>query len=224
MMKGVLFDLDGVITDTAKFHFAAWSRLAKEELDVELPSSFETELKGVSRIDSMNRILKFANKTNDFSDDEVGIMAAKKNGVYLKEIEKLTSKDILPGIENLLDSLAANNVLLSVASASKNAPFILKKLGLFDRFDAIANPENVSNGKPAPDIFIEAAKQINVDPRECVGLEDAVAGVEAINASGAVSIGIGDAQELHEADTVVPVTSDLSFMLLDQTFGEYYKR
>ncbi|ANZ70511.1 beta-phosphoglucomutase [Pediococcus claussenii] len=223
-MKGVLFDLDGVITDTAKFHFAAWSRLAKEELDVELPSSFETELKGVSRIDSMNRILKFANKTNDFSDDEVGIMAAKKNGVYLKEIEKLTSKDILPGIENLLDSLAANNVLLSVASASKNAPFILKKLGLFDRFDAIANPENVSNGKPAPDIFIEAAKQINVDPRECVGLEDAVAGVEAINASGAVSIGIGDAQELHEADTVVPVTSDLSFMLLDQTFGEYYKR
>lgn len=223
-MKGVLFDLDGVITDTAKFHFAAWSRLAKEELDIELPSSFETELKGVSRIDSMNRILKFANKANDFSDDEVATMAAKKNGVYLKEIEKLTSKDILPGIENLLDSLSANNVLLSIASASKNAPFILKKLGLFDRFDAIANPENVANGKPAPDIFIEAARQISVDPKECVGLEDAVAGVEAINASGAVSIGIGDAQELHEADTVVPATSDLSFMLLDQTFGECRKR
>ena len=222
-MKGVLFDLDGVITDTAKFHFKAWSKLAKDKLDVELPASFETELKGVSRIDSMVKILEFAGKKDDFSDDQIAQMAAEKNDFYLKEIDKLTKKDILPGIENLLDSLLANNILLSVASASKNAPYILRKLGLYDSFDAIANPDNVAHGKPAPDIFIEAAKQINVDPKDCVGLEDAVAGVQAINDSGAVAVGIGDADELKDAAEVVPSTKDLSYMLLKETFDKYHE-
>ncbi|WP_353989748.1 beta-phosphoglucomutase [Pediococcus argentinicus] len=223
-MKGVLFDLDGVITDTAKFHFKAWSKLAKDKLDVDLPASFETELKGVSRIDSMNKIIEFSGKQADFSEAEVAEMAAAKNDFYLKEIDKLTQKDILPGIENLLDALSANNILLSIASASKNAPFILKKLGLFERFDAIANPENVEHGKPAPDIFIEAANQIHVDPKECVGLEDAVAGVQAINDAKAVSVGIGNAEELNQADVVVKSTADLSYMLLDQAYGEHRKR
>lgn len=217
-MQGVLFDLDGVITDTARFHFKAWSRLAKEKLNVTLPASFESDLKGISRIDSMNRILKFAGMENEYTAEEVNELAQTKNELYLNEISKLTQADILPGIENLLDELAANHVKLSVASASKNAPFILEKLGLKQQFDAIANPAKVKHGKPAPDIFIEAANQIHLTPQQCVGIEDAKAGVEAIKAAGAVAIGVGDADELHEADSVVGNTSELTYSVLKQAF------
>ncbi len=217
-MQGVLFDLDGVITDTARFHFKAWSRLAKEKLNVTLPASFESDLKGISRIDSMNRILKFAGMENEYTAEEVNELAQTKNELYLNEISKLTQADILPGIENLLDELAANHVKLSVASASKNAPFILEKLGLKQQFDAIANPAKVKHGKPAPDIFIEAANQIHLTPQQCVGIEDAKAGVEAIKAAGAVVVGVGDADELHEADSVVGNTSELTYSVLKQAF------
>lgn len=217
-MQGVLFDLDGVITDTARFHFKAWSRLAKEKLNVTLPASFESDLKGISRIDSMNRILKFAGMENEYTAEEVNELAQTKNELYLNEISKLTQADILPGIENLLDELAANHVKLSVASASKNAPFILEKLGLKQQFDAIANPAKVKHGKPAPDIFIEAANQIHLTPQQCVGIEDAKAGVEAIKAAGAVAVGVGDANELHEADSVVGNTSELTYSVLKQAF------
>ncbi|GEL15334.1 beta-phosphoglucomutase [Pediococcus cellicola] len=217
-MQGVLFDLDGVITDTARFHFKAWSRLAKEKLNVTLPASFESDLKGISRIDSMNRILKFAGMKNEYTAEEVNELAQTKNELYLNEISKLTQADILPGIENLLDELAANHVKLSVASASKNAPFILEKLGLKQQFDAIANPAKVKHGKPAPDIFIEAANQIHLTPQQCVGIEDAKAGVEAIKAAGAVAVGVGDANELHEADSVVGNTSELTYSVLKQAF------
>lgn len=217
-MQGVLFDLDGVITDTARFHFKAWSRLAKEKLNVTLPASFESDLKGISRIDSMNRILKFAGMENEYTAEEVNELAQTKNELYLNEISKLTQADILPGIENLLDELAANHVKLSVASASKNAPFILEKLGLKQQFDAIANPAKVKHGKPAPDIFIEAANQIHLTPQQCVGIEDAKAGVEAIKAAGAVAVGVGDADELHEADSVVGNTSELTYSVLKQAF------
>ncbi|WP_412988902.1 beta-phosphoglucomutase [Pediococcus siamensis] len=217
-MQGVLFDLDGVITDTAKFHFKAWSRLAKEKLNVELPKSFESDLKGISRLDSMNRILKFAGLEAQYSDAEVNQFAQAKNELYLNEISKLTQADILPGIENLLDELAANGVKLSVASASKNAPFILEKLGLRQQFDAIANPAKVNHGKPAPDIFIEAANQIHVDPEQCVGIEDAKAGVEAIKAAGATAVGVGSTMDLNEADVVVADTSKLTYAVLEEAF------
>ncbi len=214
-MQGVLFDLDGVITDTAKFHFKAWSRLAKEKLGVTLPASFESDLKGISRIDSMNRILKFAKMENKYSADEVDAMAQYKNELYLKEIGKLTQTDIFPGIENLLDELAVNKVKLSVAS---NAPFILEKLGLREQFDAIADPAKVAHGKPAPDIFLEAAAKIDVDPTKCVGIEDAKAGVEAIKSAGAVAVGVGDSNDLKEADSVVASTEELTYSVLEQAF------
>mgnify|MGYP003362164869 CR=1 FL=1 len=217
-MQGVLFDLDGVITDTAKFHFKAWSRLAKEKLGVVLPASFESDLKGISRIDSMNRILKFAKMADKYSAAEVDTMAQYKNDLYLKEIGKLTQADILPGIENLLDELAANKVKLSVASASKNAPFILEKLGLRQQFDAIADPAKVAHGKPAPDIFLEAAAKINADPTQCVGIEDAKAGVQAIKAAGAIAVGVGNPSDLAEADTVVASTEELTYSVLALAF------
>lgn len=125
-MKGAIFDLDGVITDTAKFHFAAWSQLASEKLGLKLPASFETELKGISRIESLERILDFGGLRDKYTAEQVEELAAEKNGYYLKAIDTLTKDDILPGITRLIGELKEHDVKLSVASASKNAPVILK--------------------------------------------------------------------------------------------------
>ncbi|HIZ96225.1 MAG TPA: beta-phosphoglucomutase [Candidatus Ligilactobacillus excrementavium] len=221
-MKGVLFDLDGILTDTAKFHFAAWSRLAQEELGVILPAEFESELKGVSRVDSLVRIMDYAGIMNNYSPAEIKKLANKKNDYYVKAISSLTREDILPGITEFLDELTEHQVACAIASASKNAPLILKNLGLSDYFAAIADPAKVAHGKPAPDIFLAAADTLGIDPKECVGIEDAVAGVTAIKASGALAIGVGDTQELKEADIVVPTTNELDYKLLTQTFAKKY--
>lgn len=222
-MKGVLFDLDGVITDTAKLHFKAWSKLAQDELQITLPTSFENELKGISRLDSINRILDYADLKNKFSSEQINGFLDKKNDYYTKEADKLTKDDIFPGITNLLNELKSANILLSIASASRNAPNVLKKIGLLNMFDAIADPQNVKHGKPAPDIFIEAAHQIGLQPEECVGLEDAPAGVASIKSAHEIAIGIGDSSELSAADKVIPSTSDLSISLLNDVYNKNAK-
>ncbi|KRN98781.1 beta-phosphoglucomutase [Companilactobacillus kimchiensis] len=218
-MKGVLFDLDGVITDTAQLHFKAWSAVAKNDLDISLPANFENDLKGISRTDSINRILDFAGKADQFSSAEIETMLDKKNTYYLKEMDKLDNNDIFPGITNLLDQLKQAGILLSIASASKNAPAVLTKIGLIDKFDAIADPSKVAHGKPAPDIFIEAARKINLDPHECIGLEDAAAGVQSIKSANAIAVGIGNSSVLSKADKVVPSTDYLSLSLLENVYN-----
>lgn len=222
-MQGAVFDLDGVITDTARYHFAAWCQLAKEKLGLDLPAKFEIELKGVSRIDSLKKILEYDNMLDKYSDEQIQDLAAEKNGYYLKAIEDLSEKDILPGIPELIDQLKEHNVKMSLASASKNAPAILKKLGLFDAFDAIADPSKVEHGKPAPDIFLAGAAAVDLKPSECVGVEDAVAGVQAIKDAGMTAVAVGDAAELGKADTVVPTTADFSYDLFEKTFEKAHK-
>lgn len=217
-MQGAVFDLDGVITDTAKFHFAAWSKLAKENLDIELPAEFETELKGVSRIDSLKKILEYGHKLDQYTEAEIEELAAKKNGYYLEAIEDLSKDDILPGITELIAQLKEHNIKMSLASASKNAPAILTKLGLLDAFDAIADPAKVAHGKPAPDIFIAGAEAIDLKPSQCVGVEDAVAGVQAVKDAGMVAVAVGDATELAKADVVVPTTADFNYDLFEKTY------
>lgn len=217
-MKGAIFDLDGVITDTAKFHFAAWSQLASEKLGLKLPASFETELKGISRIESLERILDFGGLRDKYTAEQVEELAAEKNGYYLKAIDTLTKDDILPGITRLIGELKEHDVKLSVASASKNAPVILKKLGLFDKFDAIADPSKVEHGKPAPDIFLAGARAVSLDPKDCVGVEDAVAGVDAIKAANMTAVAVGDPEELGKADAVVPTPDDFSYALFEETW------
>jgi len=218
-LKGVLFDLDGVITDTAKLHFNAWSKLAQDELGVTLQKSFENDLKGISRTDSINRILKYAKLTNKFNHKQIETLLNKKNEYYTTEANKLTKNDIFPGITNLLNELKSAGILLSIASASRNAPAVLKKIGLLNMFDAIADPQNVKHGKPAPDIFIEAAHQIGLNPEECVGLEDAPAGVQSIKSAHAIAIGIGNNAELSAADKVIPSTNNLSISLLNNVYN-----
>lgn len=218
-MEGVLFDLDGVITDTAKFHFSAWCVLAREKIGVELPADFEADLKGVSRLESLQRIIHFAGKTGVYSEAQIQTFATEKNTNYLKLINSLTKADILPGIKALLDELQQHGVKLAVASASNNAPIILDKLGLTAYFDTLVDPQQIKNGKPAPDIFLAAAQQLGIAPEHCVGLEDSIAGMTAINAAHIVSVLIGDSAEFPEADWVVSTTKSLSYDLLQKAYG-----
>lgn len=205
MLKAILFDLDGVITDTAKFHFLAWKELA-EELEIEIDEEFNEGLKGVDRYNSLLKILKHGNKTID--DEKIEKLMEKKNSVYLKMISTLTKNDILPGIENYILELRNEDIKIAIASASKNAPYILEKLGIIDLIDFIADPQKVKNSKPYPDIFLEAAKGVNVNIEECIGVEDSQAGIQSIKAAGCKSIGIG--KDLIGSDLKLNDTKELS--------------
>ncbi|MFR0585132.1 beta-phosphoglucomutase [Lactobacillus porci] len=209
IMKGALFDLDGVIADTAVYHFAAWRKLIKDHFDRELPDELEIETKGVSRQDSLKAILNYLQI--EVSDEEFDQLCAEKNAAYVESLQALTPKDILPGIADLLSQLQDNNVKIALASASKNGPFILEKLGLNKVFAAVADPSKIAHGKPAPDIYLAAAAALDLQPSDCVGFEDAVAGVAAINAAKIVSVGIGSADELSQADLRFDQTADVSY-------------
>lgn len=219
-MKGVLFDLDGVIADTAVFHFAAWRKLIQDHFQADLPDALEEKTKGVSREDSLKVILDYLNI--EVSEEAFTALAAEKNDAYVATLEELTPDHILPGIADLIAEFRAAGLKLALASASKNGPIILEKLGLAAVFDAIADPSKVAQGKPAPDIFLAAAQALALQPSECVGLEDSVAGVEAINAAKMVSIGIGGA-ELSQASKRFDQTADLSYQAIKAAWEENHK-
>ena len=208
-MKGALFDLDGVIADTSVYHFKAWQKLVAGNFHQQLPAEFEEKTKGVSRGDSLKVILSYLNV--QVTSTEFDKLAAEKNDVYRDFLGKLTPANILPGISQLLIDLKSNGYRLALASASLNAPLILDKLDLSTDFDAIADPSQVAAGKPAPDIFLAAAAAINVPIEDCLGIEDSIAGIQAINAAHALSIGIGSAENLKNTDLLVPNTAALTY-------------
>lgn len=216
-MKGALFDLDGVIADTAVYHFAAWRNLVKKHFKAGLPDSLEEKTKGVSREDSLRVILNYLNL--EVSEEELATLAAEKNQAYVEALDDLTEADILPGIAQLIKDFRANNIKLALASASKNGPLILEKLGLDQAFDAIADPAKVAAGKPAPDIFLAAAAALDLAPADCVGIEDSVAGVTAINDAGAVSIAAGG-PELDHANKRFDSTADLTYEAVKAAWEE----
>ncbi len=215
MFKGVLFDLDGVITDTAEYHYQAWKKLGAE-IGVTIDRHFNEQLKGVSREDSLARLLAHGGVEANFSETEKAELAARKNEYYVEMIQNVTPQDIYPGITELLTALKQAGIKCSLASASKNGPFLLKKMELFDTFDAIADPAKVAHGKPAPDIFILAAKEVGLDPAECIGIEDALAGIEAIIKSGAQPVGVGKPEVLGDTIPLVSSTEFLTFDYLTQ--------
>ncbi|MGT2908008.1 beta-phosphoglucomutase [Streptococcus dentiloxodontae] len=218
-MKGALFDLDGIIADTAVYHFEAWRNLIKKHFNAEIPDSLEEKTKGVSREDSLRVILDYLNIT--VSENEFAALAAEKNTAYVEALDGLSRKDILPGIEQLIADFKAHHVKLALASASKNGPIILEKLGLSADFDAIADPSKVAAGKPAPDIFLAAAAAIDLSPEFCVGLEDSVAGVTAINDAGAVSIAAGG-KELDHAHQRFDSTADFTYAAIEAAWEKYH--
>ena len=205
--KVFIFDLDGVIVDTAKYHYLAWRNLANE-LGFEFTEEQNEQLKGVSRVKSLEILLSIGKIV--LSETKKQALLKEKNEEYLEYVDKMTSDEILPGITKLLNFLEDYNIKFALGSASKNAPLILKKVGLFEKFTAIVDGNDVSKAKPDPEVFIIAAKKLNTNPQECIVIEDALAGVQAANIAGMTSVAIGDGKILHEADYILADTNKLT--------------
>ncbi|WP_400076432.1 beta-phosphoglucomutase [Winogradskyella sp. R77965] len=205
--KGFIFDLDGVIVDTAKYHFLAWQRLAKS-LDIDFTEEENEQLKGVSRVKSLEKILSWGNKT--ISQELFNELMGKKNEEYLSYIAEMDETEILPDVPRVLDSLIEKEQPISLGSASKNARVILERVDLKKHFDAIVDGNDVSKAKPDPEVFLIAAKLLNRKPEDCIVFEDSVAGVEAANVANMISIGIGSESVLGHAKYVFKDFTEIS--------------
>lgn len=208
--KAIIFDLDGVIVDTARFHFLAWKTLA-DELGMYFDEAVNERLKGVSRMRSFEIILEVNNAQDRFTESEKEALTKKKNDLYVSFVKTLTPSDMLPGIAEFIDRAKAAGIKTAVASVSKNAPLVLECLGASDKFDYVADAAKVARSKPAPDIFLVCAEALGVDPADCIGIEDAQAGIEAIKAAGMYSVGINVTVTSVEPDTHLKSTSELDF-------------
>lgn len=221
MLKGIIFDLDGVLTDTAEFHYRAWKELG-EKLGISFDRNFNENLKGISRMDSLERILEYGGKAEAFTAEEKAAFAEEKNNRYKELIKKITPKDILPGMKNFIADCQSRHLRLALASASKNAPVILEQLGLENAFDSIVDPATLQKGKPDPEIFLKGAELLGMRPEECAGIEDAEAGIEAIHAAGMLSVGVGSPQSMKQADLFVEKTEDLQLDEIIRAFNIKY--
>ena len=211
--KGFIFDLDGVIVDTAKYHFLAWQKLAKS-IGIDFSHEQNEQLKGVSRVKSLEKILAWGNKT--ISEDKFNALMVSKNDDYLSFIAKMNHEEILPDVPKVLNYLKTQNQPISLGSASKNARQILEKVDLLNQFDAIVDGNDVSKAKPDPEVFLIAAKSLNVNPEDCIVFEDSVAGVQAANTANMISIGIGEENVLHEADYVFSNFTEIDTAFIDK--------
>jgi beta-phosphoglucomutase len=200
-LKACIFDLDGVIVDTAKYHFMAWRRLAKE-LGFEFTLADNEALKGVSRMASLEILLRVGGlEPNEKEKEE---MAARKNRWYVEFITGMTPDEILPGSIRLLKQLRKEGILTAIGSASKNARTILDGIKITDMFDVIIDGNKIHTAKPDPEVFVRGAQELNTDPSCCVVFEDAQAGIEAAIAGGMKCVGVGDPKMLAKADLVIP--------------------
>ncbi|HAO6014693.1 TPA: beta-phosphoglucomutase [Listeria monocytogenes] len=211
-LKGVVFDLDGVITDTAHYHYLAWKKTA-ESIGIEFDEAFNENLKGVSRIDSLLLILKKDGRENDFTEEQIEALAADKNDFYVSLLKEITPADVLPGIKELIVDLKKQNLKCAIASVSKNARTVLSALEMEQEFDYIVDAAKITKSKPDPEIFVEACRGLGLETSEVVGIEDAQAGIEAINAAGIVSVGVGSG--LRDADMTVKSTGLLDLRILE---------
>lgn len=198
-LKAVIFDLDGVITDSAHYHYLAWKELA-DELGIPFDEEYNEKLKGVSRMESLELILMNGDACDKYTQEEKIAMAEKKNDNYKELIKQITPNDILPGILPFLKALKAEGIRIALASVSKNAPFIINQLQLNEYFDYIADAASVPNAKPFPDIFLAGRDEFKLESCECIGVEDAKTGIEAIHRAGMKAIGVGTPDQMTEAD------------------------
>ncbi len=200
-LRGCIFDLDGVIVDTAKYHFMAWRRLAKE-LGFEFTVEDNEALKGVSRMTSLEILLRTGGVT--VREKEKAVLAARKNGWYVEFISGMTPDEILPGSIRLLKSLRKAGILTAIGSASRNAGTILDRIELREMFDVIVDGNKIHKAKPDPEVFLRGAEEMNLPPSSCIVFEDAQAGIEAAIAGGMKSVGVGSPELLGHADLVIP--------------------
>lgn len=214
-LKAIIFDLDGVICSTDEYHYLAWKTLA-DELGIYFDRDINKRLRGVSRMASLEIILERSEKL--YTPEEKQELAAVKNGRYVELLQNLSPSEILAGIPELLTECKTHGIKTALASASRNAPFIIHKLGLEKAFDYIANAAVVARSKPAPDIFLAAAAGLGIEPEHCIGIEDAQAGIEAIHAAGMKAVGIGSADTLGDADLLVHETKALKYSRITEFF------
>ncbi len=200
-LAALIFDLDGVLVDTAKAHYRAWKRLA-DELGIAFDEEANQALKGVDRLASFDRLVAGSGRV--FPPEKRVALANRKDGWYREEISRLTPPDMSEGAARVLAVARKAGLKLALASASRNAGLVLDRLGIRAAFDVIADPAAVRLGKPAPDIFLAAAADLHVAPRDSLGIEDSVAGIAAIKAAGMSALGIGCQDVLSQADCVIP--------------------
>jgi beta-phosphoglucomutase len=198
-VRGFIFDLDGVLTDTAEFHYRAWQRLA-DEAGLPFDRAANEKLRGVSRRESLMLIVG----DRPYSEEQLQAMMERKNRYYLEAIETISPADLLPGARPLLEEMRSAGIKVAIGSASKNAGQVIDRLGLRPLLDAISDGYSVERPKPAPDLFLHAAAQLALPPAECVVVEDAAAGIEAARAGGFRSVGLGPPQRVGQADVVLP--------------------
>lgn len=200
-IKAFLFDLDGVIVDTAIYHYQAWKRLANE-LGFDISEAFNERLKGVSRMESLDLILEHGGLT--LPDEKKVELAAQKNAWYLELVSRMTPEDILPGVASFFAQVRKAGLKTALGSVSKNAGMILDRIGMSEAFDAVIDGNKISKGKPDPEVFTKGAAELGFSPAECVVFEDAVAGVEAGKRGGMFVVGLGSPEILALADLVAP--------------------
>lgn len=195
--KAFIFDLDGVIVDTAKFHFLAWKKLA-DSLNINFTHEINEQLKGVSRVRSLEIILSQGNV--QASQEDKNNWLVQKNEDYLAFVHQMDKSEILPRVEEVLQFLKANNQYVVLGSASKNARPILEKVNILHYFDVLVDGNDVTNAKPDPEVFLQGANQVQVAYKDAIVFEDSVAGIQAANVVGMTSVGIGEKEVLHESD------------------------
>lgn len=216
MIKACIFDLDGVVVDTTRYHYLAWKRLARE-LGFDFEEHHNERLKGVSRMRSLEILLEVGGLK--FPLEKMEQMAAQKNEWYLGYIRKMTPEEILPGAKELLEELRLHEIKIALGSASKNTPLILKRIGLTNHFDAVVDGNKVTAAKPAPDVFLVAAQALGISPEFSIVFEDAEAGIEAAVSAGMRCVGIGNPQILYKANIVVPNLNHFTYGKLIQLFN-----
>src|SRR5512141_3163077 len=198
-LGALIFDLDGVVTDTAEYHFRGWKRLADEE-GIPFTREDNEHLRGIPRRESLMLILK----GRTYSEEKIQEMMERKNNYYLEFIREIKPSDLLPGARELLEEIHQAGLKSALGSASKNAPDVIQRLGIANLLDAVSDGSSVERQKPAPDLFLHAARQLNLKPAECVVIEDAAAGIEAARAGGFHSVGLGPRERVGDADVVLP--------------------
>ena len=198
--KAIIFDLDGVLTDTSEYHYQAWKHLADDDGIPFTHEENDAHLRGVGRRDSLTYLLKGRKVSNEQFEE----MMDRKNRYYTELSKNMSPKDVVPGGVALLKEIRQAGIKTAIASASKNCMTVLNQLEITSYFDGIADGNSVTNGKPAPDIFVYAAGLVHVPTPDCLGVEDADAGIEAIKAAGMTALGIGPKERFHKADKVLP--------------------
>jgi len=202
--QAIIFDLDGVLTDTSEYHYRAWKRLADDEGIPFTPEENDAHLRGVGRRESLMYIIRGRN----VSEEQIQEMMDRKNRYYNDMIKSMTPNDLVPGGRDLLQEIRDAGIKVAIASASKNCRTVLERLDILNYLDGIADGYSVVNGKPAPDLFVYAAGMVRVPTPACLGVEDADAGIEAIKAAGMQALGIGPKERFHKADKVMPTLAN----------------